>query len=107
MPTTDTNVNQLIINRPSKTQFESISPNKYELWAVDPEFAGGKVLQTDSNGDIVESTLNLSNVVTTDTAQDITGAKNFKSPVTIQNGSGTGSLVFGADVNADTLSTNK
>ena len=106
MTTRDTSKSQLVINRPTKTQFNSVTPDNYQLWFVDPEFSGGKVLQTDSSGDIAESTLDVSNVVTTNTAQDITGAKNFKSPVTIQNGSGTGTLVFGADVNADTLTAN-
>ena len=52
---TDTSVQKLVINRPTKTQFEKLQPNKYELWAVDPEFNGGKILATDSEGDIIES----------------------------------------------------
>ena len=55
MSTTDTAVNQLIINRLTKTQFEGVSPSSNELWAVDPEFAGSKILATDNNGEIVES----------------------------------------------------
>lgn len=61
---TDTKVSQLVINRPNKTQFDAVIPNKYELWAVDPEFTGGKLLETDANGDIVESSLSASGVVT-------------------------------------------
>jgi len=53
---TDTSVQKLVINRPTKTQFEQLTPNNYELWAVDPEFTGGKILITDSDGDIIEST---------------------------------------------------
>lgn len=64
MSTIDTTTSQLVINRPTKTQFEQLTPNKYELWAVDPEFAGGKILQTDSNGDIIETSLSASGVVT-------------------------------------------
>ena len=52
---TDTQVSQLVINRPTKTQFEDVAPNKYELWAVDPEFTGSKILVTNSDGDIIES----------------------------------------------------
>lgn len=59
---TDTSVQKLVINRPTKTQFEQLQPNKYELWAVDPEFNGGKVLATDSDGDIIESTLAASSI---------------------------------------------
>ena len=41
--------------------------------------------------------------VTLDTTQVITGEKNFKNPVKIQHGAGPGALIFGADVNASTL----
>lgn len=57
MATTDTNVSQLVINRLTKTQFNGATPSNTELWAVDPEFAGGKLLATDANGDIVESAI--------------------------------------------------
>lgn len=55
MPT-DTTIQKLVINRLTKTQFNGASPSSTELWAVDPEFTGGKILVTDANGDIVEST---------------------------------------------------
>lgn len=45
--------------------------------------------------------------VTTDTTQDVTGAKTFKNVVKIQNGQGTGTLWLGGDVNANTLTNNK
>lgn len=55
---TDTEITQLIINRLTKTQYEGVtSPSENELWAVDPEFKGGKILATDASGDIVESGL--------------------------------------------------
>lgn len=57
MSKTETPVSQLKINRLTKTQFEGASDlSETELYAVDPEFVGGKLLKTDSNGDIVEST---------------------------------------------------
>lgn len=57
MPQTETPVSQLKINRLTKTQFDSASDlSATALYAVDPEFTGGKLLKTDSNGDIVEST---------------------------------------------------
>ena len=55
MTTTDTKVNQLVINRLTKTQFNGASPSSTEIYAVDPEFVGGKLLKTNSDGDIVET----------------------------------------------------
>lgn len=66
----DTSVQQLIINRPNKTQFDGLVPNKYELWAVDPEFTGEKFLGTDEDGDIIEKPLR--NTVTDTTSTSIT-----------------------------------
>lgn len=66
----DTSVQQLIINRPNKTQFDAVVPNKYELWAVDPEFVGNKFLATDEEGDVVEKTIR--NTVTDTTPTTIT-----------------------------------
>ena len=60
----DTQVSQLVINRPNKTQFDAVVPNKYELWAVDPEFSGSKLLATDSDGDIIETTIDPTTVGT-------------------------------------------
>lgn len=98
MPKTETPVSQLKINRLTKTQFDGASDlSGTELYAVDPEFTGGKFLKTDSNGNVVESnvtqpvvevTVNgtsvvsdgiaaIANMVTTDTAQEITGRKQF------------------------------
>ena len=52
----DTTVNQPIVNKLTKTQFDNASSlNPTEEYQVDPEFTGGKVLATDSNGDIVEA----------------------------------------------------
>ena len=67
---TDTQVSQLVINRPNKTQFDAVVPNKYELWAVDPEFVGNKFLATDEEGDVIEKPLR--NTVTDTTSTTIT-----------------------------------
>lgn len=66
MPTiTQTGRNKLKLNRLTKTQFENIQNIKNdELYLVDPEFTGGKVLGTDVNGDIVETNINTTNIVT-------------------------------------------
>ena len=70
MPTTDTAVNQVIINRLTKTQFAGASTlSNTELYAVDPQFVGGKLLKTDSNGDIVESTATEADILPSQTGQ--------------------------------------
>ena len=57
MPQTETSVSQLKINELTRTQFDNAPTlSETELYAVDPEFTGGKLLKTDSNGDIIEST---------------------------------------------------
>ena len=72
MTTTDTQVNQLIINRLTKTQFNGVAPSNTELWAVDPEFGGGKLLATDSEGDIVETSMTPRQSVVDTTSTTIT-----------------------------------
>lgn len=82
MPTTDTQVSQLIINRLTKTQFEGVSPSRNELWAVDLEFSGNKLLATDGNGEIVES----SDVPTTIQALSATDSITLADAVLYQGG---------------------
>ena len=51
---------QLKINRLNQTQFsqaDELPAN--ELYLVDPEFTGNKVLTTDATGDIVESDVSI------------------------------------------------
>lgn len=56
-------LNQLIINRLTKTQLDNASDlSNEELYLVDNQFAGNKILVTDSNGDIVESNANVSDI---------------------------------------------
>lgn len=55
----------LRINRLNQTQFsqaEDLPVN--ELYLVDPEFTGGKLLATDATGDIVESNTNAEGIAT-------------------------------------------
>lgn len=56
MPTySDTEVD-LVINKPSQSQFDSATGlDPTELFFVEPEFQGSKLLQTSATGDIVES----------------------------------------------------
>lgn len=65
-------VSQLKINELTKTQFESASDlSETELYAVDPEFTGGKILKTDNDGNIVESTLSEDNVGTVKSVNNV------------------------------------
>jgi len=53
---TDRVQNKFIINKLTKTQFDSAEIlSADELYLQDPEFTGNKILVTDSNGEIVES----------------------------------------------------
>ena len=56
----ETNVAKLKINRLKQHQFDNISTlESNELYLVDPEFTGNKVLATDSYGDVIESDINV------------------------------------------------
>lgn len=56
-------LNQLIINRLTKTQLDNASDlSNEELYLVDNQFTGNKILVTDSDGDIVESNANVSDI---------------------------------------------
>lgn len=53
---TENYINDLKINKPTRTQLENATTlSSDELYLENPEFTGGKLLATDSNGDIVES----------------------------------------------------
>lgn len=57
MPTSsDTTVQTPVLNLLTKTIYDSITPSNTELYAVDMEYTGNKVLITNSTGEIVEST---------------------------------------------------
>ena len=56
-------LNQLKINRLNKSQYDSAeSLNNDELYLVDPNFQGNKILKTDSTGNIVESDITPSDI---------------------------------------------
>lgn len=62
---TDRVQNKFIINKLTKTQFDEaqeISAN--ELYLVDPEFTGNKILVTDADGEIVESGSSITDIPT-------------------------------------------
>lgn len=105
MPKTDTAVNQVIINRLTKNQFDGASDlSNTELYAVDPQFAGGKLLKTDSNGDIVESTATEADALAGGTALQpnaaITGATKCK--ITYDS---KGLVTAGADLGSSDITT--
>ena len=61
----DNAIDQVVINRLNQTQFNNASalePN--EIYAVDPQFTGGKVLISTADGDITESNISSTGVVT-------------------------------------------
>lgn len=65
MTTYSDTATDLVINRCTKTQFESATGlDPTQSYEVDPEFSGNKLLATDANGDIVESSISASGVVT-------------------------------------------
>lgn len=71
-------VNSLKINRLTKTQLENagnLSPS--EAYWEDPEFVGGKLLATDSNGDIVESDDTPTTIQALSATDSITLADNY------------------------------
>ena len=94
MATTDTAVNQLIINRLTKTQFQGVSPSNNQLWCVDPEFSGSKLLATDADGDVVETTIDPTKVVSRNTVTDTTS-----TTITLDN------AVAGTDYHYGTLTS--
>lgn len=56
MTTYSDTATDLIINRLTKTQFESAAVlDPTQSYEVDPEFTGNKLLQTSATGDIIES----------------------------------------------------
>lgn len=54
MTTTDTQAQQLVVNRLTKTKYQVAKPINTELWTVDPEFVGNRSLRTNMDGEIVE-----------------------------------------------------
>ena len=61
---TTTGAKKLKINKLTKTQLENATLSNTEVYFVDPEFTGGKLLSTTNNGDIVESSINPDDVGT-------------------------------------------
>ena len=61
----ETTAQSLRINRLNQTQFSQAGDLPVnELYLVDPEFTGGKILTTDLTGDIVESTSSVDDLKT-------------------------------------------
>lgn len=77
MTQTTTAVQKLKINRLTETQFEGAVPSSTELYLTDPEFVGGKLLQTDENGDIVESDETPTTIQVLSATDSITLADNY------------------------------
>ena len=59
----ETILNQLKINRLTKQQYDNAqSLSNNELYLVDPQFNGNKLLKTDASGNIVESDISTSDI---------------------------------------------
>ena len=96
MPTYSDTATDLIINRLTKTQFDNATGlDPTQSYEVDPEFNGGKLLATDSNGDIVES----SDIPTTIRALSATDSITLADGVLYQGGMQT-SLTIALPVSA-------
>lgn len=111
-PTTTANYNELT-NKPSINGVTLIGNKSLDNLGIQPK---GDYLISVPSEYVTETELNekgyitssaLGDYVTTNTEQDVTGAKTFKNVMKIQNGQGTGSLWIGGDVNANTLTNNK
>ena len=78
MTTVDTKVDSLIINRLTKTQFESATGlDPTQSYEVDPEFSGNKLLQTSADGDIIESDESPLTIQALSTTDSITLVDNY------------------------------
>lgn len=77
MTQTTTSVQKLKINRLTETQFEGAIPSNTELYFVDPEFSGNKLLATNTNGDIIESDESPLTIQTLSATDSITLADNY------------------------------
>lgn len=78
MPTySDTKVD-LVINKPSQSQFDSaVGLDPTEVFFVEPEFSGNKLLQTSATGDIVESDDTPTTIQALSATDSITLADNY------------------------------
>lgn len=84
MANTETTVSNLKINRLTQTQLENASSlSNTEAYWVDPQFTGGKVLATDSKGDIVETTVAPADIGTVKTVNNTSPDSNGNVAITI------------------------
>ena len=78
MTTYSDTATDLVINRLTKTQFESAAGlDPTQEYSVDPEFTGNKLLQTSADGDIVESNESPSTIQALSATDSITLADNY------------------------------
>ncbi len=96
MPTlTENYINDLKINKPTRTQLNNATTlSNDELYFVNPEFTGGKLLVTTQDGDIEESNLDPTKVISRNTVTDTTSTS-----ITLAN------AVAGTDYHYGTLTS--
>jgi len=96
MPTySDTKVD-LVINKPTQSQFDGAAGlDPTELYLVDPEFAGGKALATDNNGDIVETSVTSTELgYLSGTTSSVQTQLNGKASTSLDNLSANGQMII-------------
>lgn len=83
MPTlTTTGTRKLKLNKLTKTQMDAVvNPSSTELYCVDPEFVGNKLLASSLSGDIVETNIpsSLATVATTGSYNDLSDKPTIPS----------------------------
>lgn len=78
MTTYSDTATDLVINRCTKTQFESATGlDPAQSYEVDPEFSGNKLLQTSADGDIIESDESPLTIQALSATDSITLADNY------------------------------
>ena len=78
MPNYSDTATDLIINRLTKTQFDGATGlDPAQCYEVDPEFSGNKLLQTTTDGDIVESNESPLTIQALSATDSITLADNY------------------------------
>ena len=60
---TDNKLNSLVINRMTKTVYDSQTTlNNGEIYLVDPQFVGNRILTTNAGGEIIEADCSIADI---------------------------------------------
>mgnify|MGYP003292318524 CR=1 FL=1 len=97
MATTEEIINVQPIGEADKSDLSSITPEENEILLVNPEFVGGKLLETTASGDIVESS--------TTYQEELVSGTNIKT-VNSQSLLGSGNIEIQAGAPTDDVTVN-